>query len=165
MSLYDLYVPPLSHGLKALSKILQKAEDHCTARKIDPAVLLASRLYPDMFPLMRQVQIACDQARRGANRLAGTEPASVADTEVTFADLRARIDATLAGLAAITPDAFNGAEARTISFKAGPREMSFKGGDFVKFWTLPNFYFHMTTAYAILRHNGVEIGKTDFLGG
>ena len=165
MSLYDHYVPPLSHALKALSEILQKAEDHCAARKIDPTVLLTSRLYPDMFPLTRQVQIACDQARRGAVRLTGAEPGSVPDAEASFADLRARIAATLAALAIHGRDAFDGAEARTISFKAGPREMSFKGDDFVKYWTLPNFYFHMTTAYAILRHNGVEIGKTDFLGG
>lgn len=165
MSLYDDFVPPLSNGLKALSKVLAKAEAHCEARKIDPTVLLNFRLYPDMFHLTRQVQIACDQARRGAVRLKCGEPESVPDTEVTFADLKGRIANTLAALAAIKPGDFDGAEGRTISFKAGPRELSFKGADYIRFWILPNFYFHCTTAYAILRHNGVELGKADFLGG
>lgn len=165
MSLYDDYVPPLSHGLKALSKVLAKAEAHCAARKVDPAVLLASRLYPDMFPLTRQVQIACEQARRGPVRLRGGEPESVPDTEASFADLQTRIARTVAGLAALSPADFDGAESRTVTFKAGPRDMSFGGADYVRYWILPNFYFHTTTAYAILRHNGVELGKADFLGG
>lgn len=165
MSLYDEYVPPLSHGLRALSNVLKKAEAHCAARKLDAAVFLNARLYPDMFPLTRQVQIACDQARRGAVRLSGGEPASVPDSEATFAELQARIAATIAGLAALKPADMDGAEDRTVTFKAGPRDMSFKGADYIRYWILPNFYFHSTTAYAILRHNGVELGKTDFLGG
>lgn len=165
MTIYESFVPPLSHALKSLSKILTKAEAHAAAKKIDPAVLLQSRLYPDMFPLIRQVQIATDHARRGAARLSGQEPAPVADTETSFAELRARIDSTLAILAALTPESFAGAEDRTVSFKAGPIDLSFKGANLVSFWSLPNFYFHMTTAYAILRHNGVEIGKGDFMGG
>ncbi len=165
MSLYDDFVPPLSNGLKALSKVLAKAEAHCEARKIDPAVLLNFRLYPDMFALTRQVQIACDQARRGTSRLKGVKPESVPDTEVSFADLKGRIANTLAALAAIKPADFDGADGRTISFKAGPNDMSFKGADYIRFWILPNFYFHCATAYAILRHNGVELGKADFLDG
>ncbi len=165
MSLYDEFVPPLAHALGALSRVLDKAEAHCTARKIDPAILLGSRLYPDMFALTRQVQIACDQARRGSVRLAGGEPASVPDTETSFADLRARIALTVEALDALSPADFTGAEARTISFKAGPRDLSFTGADYIRRWILPNYYFHATAAYAILRHNGVELGKADFLGG
>jgi uncharacterized protein len=165
MSLHAQVVPPLSHALKSLSKILDKAEAHCAARRIDPSVLLSARLYPDMLPLTRQVQIACDHARRGAMRLAGAEPAAVPDGETTFADLRARIALSLDALAGFKPADFDGAEARTLTFKAGHRDVTFKGGDFVPYWLVPNFYFHMTTAYAILRHNGVEIGKSDFLGG
>lgn len=165
MSLYDNFVPPLSNGLRALSKVLAKAEAHCAAKKIDPAVLLASRLYPDMFALTRQVQVACDQARRGSYRIRGAEPVGVPDTETTFAELRARIEGTLAVLAAMTPADFEGAEARTVSFKAGPRDMSFKGADYIRSWIMPNFYFHCTAAYCILRHNGVELGKADFMGG
>jgi len=165
MSLYDQVVPPLSHALKALSRILDKAEAHCTARKIDPAVLLGDRLYADMLPFTRQVQIASDHARRGAMRLTGAEPTPVADNETSFADLKARIAMSLAALDAYKPADFDGAEARSLTFKAGPRELTFSGAAFVPYWMLPNFYFHMTTAYNILRHNGVEIGKVDFLGG
>jgi hypothetical protein len=98
-------------------------------------------------------------------RLSGGEPTSVPDSEATFAELQARIAATIAGLAALKPADMDGAEDRTVTFKAGPRDMSFKGADYIRYWILPNFYFHSTTAYAILRHNGVELGKTDFLGG
>lgn len=165
MTLFDEFVPPMSHALASLSKVLDKAEAHATAKKIDPAVLMAARLYPDMFALTRQVQIACDQVRRGAARLAGREPEAVADTEQSFADLRARIASTLAVLKALTPADLDGADKRTYTFKAGPTEVSFEGANYIRFWILPNFYFHMTSAYAILRHNGVELGKADFLGG
>ncbi|MCY1127044.1 DUF1993 domain-containing protein [Frigidibacter sp. RF13] len=165
MSLYDNFAPPLAHGLTALSKILDKAEAHCAAKKIDPAALLAARLYPDMFPFTRQIQIACDQARRAISRLKGEEPASVADSETSFAELKARIASTVAQLNALTPADLAEAESRTVSFKAGPRELTFTGDDYIRQWILPNFYFHMTTAYALLRHNGVELGKADFLGG
>jgi hypothetical protein len=165
MNLYEIFVPTLTTSLNALKNVLQKAEDHCASNKIDPAVLLAARLYPDMLPLARQVQIACDHGRRGANRLTGTEPASVPDTEASFAELRARVDSTLAILAALKPEDLAGSETRVINFKAGPVEMSMTGNDFLRFWTIPNFYFHYTTAYDILRHNGVAIGKTDFLRG
>ena len=165
MSLYENFAPPLAHGLTALSKILDKAEAHCAAKKIDPAALLAARLYPDMFPFTRQIQIACDQARRAIARLKGEEPASVPDNEASFAELKARIASTVAQLKALSPADLAGAEGRTISFKAGSREVSFNGDNYIRQWILPNFYFHTTTAYAILRHNGVELGKGDFLGG
>lgn len=165
MSLHDEFAAPLAHGLSSLSKILDKAAAHAEAKRIDPAVLLSSRLYPDMFPLTRQVQIACDQARRGIARLKGEEPASVADNETTFDELKTRIATTIAALKSLSAADLAGAEARTISFKAGPAELSFLGEAYVRQWILPNFYFHLTTAYAILRHNGVELGKADFLGG
>lgn len=165
MSLYEEFVPPLAHSLSALSRVLEKAEAHAVNRKIDQAVFLGARLYPDMFPLTRQVQIACDQARRGAIRLKGGEPESVPDTEASFADLRARITRTIDALNALKPADFDGAEGRTVTFKAGPREISFTGADYIRRWIVPNYYFHATAAYAILRHNGVELGKADFLGG
>ena len=165
MSLYEEFVPPLAHSLGALARVPEKAEAHAGARKIDQGIFLGARLYPDMFPLTRQVQIACDQARRGALRLKGAEPDSVPDTEASFADLRARIGRTIEALNALTPADFVGAEARSVTFKAGPREITFTGADYIRRWILPNYYFHATTAYAILRHNGVELGKADFLGG
>jgi hypothetical protein len=165
MSLYDEFVPAVARGLSALSKILDKAAAHAEAKRIDPAVLLASRLYPDMFPLSRQVQMACDQGRRAVARLKGEEPASVPDTETTIAELKARIALSIAALDDFTPADGPAAEARTISFRAGPRELSFTGTGYIRQWILPNFYFHVTTAYAILRHNGVELGKADYLGG
>lgn len=165
MTLYDLYIPPMLRGLSALSKILDKAAAHAEAKKIDPAVLLAARLYPDMYPLTRQVQIACDMARRGAIRLAGGEPPSVPDTETTFDDLKARIAQTIAAISAIPQSDFDGAEGRSLTIKVRGNDMVFSGLDFVRVWSLPNFYFHLTTAYAILRHNGVELGKPDFLAG
>ncbi len=165
MSLYEEFVPPLAHGLSALSRVLEKAEAHAAARKIDESVFLTARLYPDMFPLTRQVQIACDQARRGAIRLKGGEPESIPDTEATISDLRARITRTIDALNALKPADFDGADGRTVTFKAGPREISFTGADYIRRWIVPNYYFHATAAYAILRHNGVELGKADFLGG
>lgn len=165
MSLYDLYVPPMLRGLSALSKILDKAEAHAEAKKIDPSVFLAARLYPDMYPLSRQVQIACDMARRGAIRLAGGEPPSVPDSETSLAELKARIAATIAAVGAIPASAFDGAGDRELTIKVRGNDVTFSGLDFVRAWSLPNFYFHLTTAYAILRHNGVELGKPDFLAG
>lgn len=165
MSLYAYYVPPMLRGLSALSKFLDKAEAHAAAKKIDPAVLLSAWLYPDMFPLTRQVQIACDTARRGAIRLAGGEPPSVPDTEASFDELRARIAATIAAVKAVPESSFDRAEGRSLTLKVRGNDMTFSGLDFVRSWSLPNFYFHVTTAYAILRHNGVELGKPDFLAG
>ncbi len=165
MHIYDQTIPVFTHALTAFSKILKKAEAHCEAARIDAAVLLASRLYPNMLPLTRQVQIATDHARRAPARLAGIEAPAAPDTETTFAELGARIDATKAFIATIDRKAMDEAETRVISLKAGPRELTFSGADYATLFALPNFYFHMTTAYAILRHNGVELGKVDFLGG
>lgn len=162
--MYDASIPVFLHFLDSLSAILKKAEDHCAAKKIDPAVMVSLRLYPDMLPLPRQVQIACDSAKGAGARLAGIAVPSYPDDEKTFADLQARIAKTADFLRTLTKAQFEGAASRAISFKAGPREMNFVGADYLGRWAFPNFFFHVTTAYAILRHNGVEIGKTDYMG-
>jgi hypothetical protein len=163
--MYDRTIPVFTRGLTAFSAILSKAEAHCAAKKIDPSVLLNYRLFPDMLPFTRQVQIATDHARRCPARLTGVEPLSMQDIESSFPQLQDRIQATVDHIQTFVPAVFQGSESRTITFKAGPREITFNGTDYVGVFALPNFYFHLTTAYNILRHNGVEIGKTDFLGG
>ncbi|MDE3240098.1 MAG: DUF1993 domain-containing protein [Paracoccaceae bacterium] len=163
--MYDHIVPPFTRSLKALDAILTKAEAHCTARKIDPAVMLSMRLFPDMLPFTRQILIACDHAKGASARLAGAEVPSFPDTEVTFADLHARIAKTLDFMGGFKAEDYTGAAERTITVKAGPRELSFRAPVYLSSYAVPNFYFHMTTAYAILRSNGVELGKVDFLGG
>jgi len=157
-------VPFFTHSLTALSKILDKAEAFAAARNIKPEVLPQLRLIADMLPLWRQVTIACDHAKGASARLAGVEVPSFADTETTIAELKARIAKTIAFMATIPTGAYDDAEARTIHIKAGPRELSFPGAQYYFGYALPNFFFHMTTAYNILRSNGVEIGKVDFLG-
>lgn len=164
ITMYGASVPVFQQMLTALSDILDKAEAHCAQRKIDPAVLLASRLYPDMFPLSRQVQIACDFVKGTTARLAGVEVPSWPDNEVSIADLKARIAKTLAFAATFKPDAIDGSEQRAISMKSPNQELHFKGQGYLTQFALPNFYFHVTTAYAILRHNGVELSKRDFIG-
>lgn len=158
-------IPVFTHFLNSLSALLEKAEAHCEARKVDPAVMLAMRLYPDMFALTRQVQIAADAAKGAGARLTGTPVPSFPDEEKTFAELQARIAKTIAFLSSLKPEQFDGAETRAISFKAGGREMSFSGAGYLERWAKPNFFFHVSMAYAILRHNGVELGKTDYLAG
>jgi hypothetical protein len=158
-------VPFFTHSLTALSKILDKAEAHAAAKGLKPEVLPHSRLIADMLPLWRQVTIACDHAKGASARLAGQEVPSFADTETTLAELKDRIARTIAFIQTIPDAAFDGAEARSISVKAGPRELTFPATQYCYGYALPNFYFHMTTAYNILRANGVEIGKVDFLGG
>lgn len=157
-------VPAFTHSLTALSKILDKAEAHAEAKKIKPEVIPQLRLVADMLPLWRQVTIACDHAKGASARLAGVEVPGMADTETTLAELRERIARTVAFIATIDPAAFDQADGRTITVKAGPRELTFPAAQYYLSYALPNFFFHMTTAYAILRSNGVEIGKTDFLG-
>lgn len=157
--------PMFVHSLTALSKILDKAEAFAEAKKIKPDVLPQLRLIADMLPLWRQVTIACDHAKGAPARLAGLEVPSFADTETTVAELKERVAKTIAFLSTIPEDAFEGAEARTIVVKAGPRELTFSAPQYLTGYAIPNFYFHMATAYNILRSNGVEIGKTDFLGG
>ena len=163
--MFDTSVPVFIHFLNSLSAILKKTEAHCEAKKIDPAVMLQMRLYPDMFALTRQVQIATDSAKGAGARLAGIAVPSFPDEEKSFAELQARIARTIDFLRGLTKEQFEGAASRAITLKAGGRDMSFTGSDYLDRWAKPNFFFHLTTAYAILRHNGVELGKPDFLAG
>lgn len=151
--------------LNNLSSILMNAEKQAKAKGYDPAALLSARLAPDMFPLTRQVQIATDHAKGCVARLAGKQVEAIEDTETTFADLQARIKKVLAIVESYSPDQFEGAETREITIKIPNQELKFGGLDYVNQWALPNFYFHIVTAYDILRANGVELGKKDFLIG
>lgn len=164
ISIYDQFVPVFSHMLGALDKVLGKAEADAAARKIDLDVFVNARLAPDMLPLTRQIQILTDQAKGCASRLAGQEPPKWADDEKTFADLHARVAKTIAHLQTFKPEQFEGAEKRAIEIKFPNATFNFTGKDYLLGFVIPNFYFHYTTAYAILRHNGVPIGKGDFLG-
>jgi len=164
MSMYQASIPAFVQMLNSLSAILDKAEAFAAERKIDPAVLLGYRLAPDMFPLTRQVQIAADQAKGCCARLAGVEIPTYADDETTFADLKARIARTIEFVQSFKPGDIDGSEDRDISLTAGSRELRFNGQQYLVSFVLPNFYFHVTTAYAILRHCGLPIGKRDFLG-
>jgi hypothetical protein len=156
----DIFTPVLT----SLSAILEKGTALAAAKKFDSAVLVTSRLAPDMLPLARQVQIACDTAKKGAARLAGLEAPAFEDNEKTIEELRTRIARTIDYLKGIPASAFEGAEERDIKVPAGERTLDFKGLAYLQRWILPNLFFHVTTAYNILRHNGVEIGKRDFLG-
>ena len=158
-------VPFFTHSLTALSSVLAKAEAHAVAKNIKPDVFPQLRLIADMFPLWRQITIATDHAKGASARLAGREVPSFADTESTIPELQERITKTLAFIATIPPEAYADAEARIITVKAGPRELTFPAPFYLNSYAIPNFFFHMTTAYNILRGNGVEIGKVDFLGG
>ncbi|HEY8246102.1 MAG TPA: DUF1993 domain-containing protein [Hyphomicrobium sp.] len=165
LSMYQASVPAFQRTLKALDAILDKASANAAERKIDSAVLTAARLAPDMFTLARQVQLASDHAKGCPARLAGVPVPSFDDTEQTFPELKARIHKTLDFIGSLKPEQIDGSEGRDISLKAGPRELSFKGQEYLVLFALPNFYFHAATAYDILRHNGVPVGKLDFLGG
>mgnify|MGYP003337376128 CR=1 FL=1 len=151
--------------LQQLDKMLEKAEAFATAKKLEAGVIEGLRLAPDMFTLTRQVQIACDFAKNGAYRLAGIDPPKVPDDQKTLAELRGRIAHTLTLLAAITPDKLEGTEKRHLSVPLYGRTLEIDGLPFIQRWTLPNFFFHLTTVYALLRNAGVELGKQDFLGG
>lgn len=164
-ALFDASVPVFSAMLANLSHCLAKAEQNAKERNIEPQVFLNSRLAPDMFALTRQVQIATDHAKGTPFRLAGRDVPSLPDNEASFADLHARIEAVRDMLKGFKPEDFAGAENRDVVVKTRMRELSFKGLQYLHHYALPNFYFHTTTAYAILRHNGVPLGKTDFLGG
>lgn len=164
-SLYSASVPVLKQMLSALSDVLKKAEDHAAAKNIDPGAYLGARLFPDMFPLTRQVQIATDFAKGIASRLAGAEVPSWENTEVTFADLQALIAKTLAHVDSYTPEQFEQSEAREIVLRPGtPKEKKLSASAYLLHYGLPQFFFHVTTAYAILRHNGIEVGKRDYMG-
>lgn len=166
MSLSRAAIPSFEIGLNALSAILDKAQAHAEAKRFDSAVLLNTRLFPDMFPLTRQVQIACDQAKNGGARLSGVEPPKHEDNEKTMAELKARIAKTVAFVKTLDAAKIDGAGDREITFPLGPENKGhMRGADYLNHFVLPNFYFHLTTAYAILRHCGVELGKRDFMGG
>ncbi|VXC24061.1 conserved hypothetical protein [Pseudomonas sp. 8AS] len=164
LSMYQASIPVFVRMFGNLAAILDKAAVYADARKIDPAVLLNARLAPDMHPLTRQVQIASDAAKGCAARLAGVEIPSFADSESSFAELQARIQKTLDFLQGFSPAQIDGSEGREVVIKFPGAELKFSGQDYLLHFVLPNFYFHLTTAYAILRHNGLEIGKMDFLG-
>jgi len=164
ISMHAMSVEVFAHTLGSLSAVLDKGVAYAKHRKFEPAVLLASRLAPDMLPLTRQVQIACDIAKNAVARLTGQEPPRFPDTETSFEELHARIARTVDYLKSIPPHALEGAETRDIKLTTGERTLEFKGLHFLQHWAIPNVLFHATTAYAILRHNGVELGKRDFLG-
>jgi hypothetical protein len=163
ISMYSASIPALKRSLKGLAIILAKAEEHAKSRKIDPAVLLGARLYPDMFPLIKQIQIATDNAKGCAARLSGRENPKYEDNETSLAELTTRIAKTVAYLDTFGPEQIDGSEDRDISLQAGGQTHEFKGLAYLTGWVLPNFYFHVVTAYAILRHNGVELAKKDYL--
>jgi len=164
LSMSQASIPVFVQLLTAASNVLDKAAAHAEAKKIDPSVLLATRLFPDMFPLSRQIQIATDQAKGGAARLAGLEVPKYEDNEKTIDDLKARIAKTIAFVQSIDAAKIDGTEDKDLKVPLGPTERPFKGQAYLINFVLPNFYFHLTTAYNILRHCGVEIGKRDFLG-
>ena len=165
MSFYDAVVPAYLQMLGSLTGILGKAEAHCKAKNIQPEVLLGSRLFPDMLPLSKQIQLASDFAAKGCARLTHSEVPSTPDTEKTFEELKQRLAKTIDYVKSFKPAQFDGADARDVSFPVGPdKTMTLKGQQYLSHFALPNFYFHAATAHDILRHNGVEIGKRDFLG-
>jgi hypothetical protein len=165
MSFYDATVPAFLQILGSLSGLLTKAEAHCKAKNIAPEVLLGARLYPDMLPLTKQIQLACDFAAKGCARLTRGEVPSTPDTEKTFDELKQRLANTIDYVKAFKPAQFEGADAKDVTFPAGPNNsITLKGQEFINRTAFPNFYFHAVTAHGILRHNGVEIGKRDFLG-
>lgn len=165
VSMYEMIVPIASRMLGNLSAILEKGEAFATAKKIEPSVLLNARLAPDMFALTRQVQIACDMIKGGAARLGGVEVPSHPDDETTFAQLKARVAKVRDFVNSIPAANFAGSENKPLTLKMRHGDRHFDNGlDYLRFYAMPNFYFHITTTYAILRHNGVELGKSDFIG-
>ncbi|HEY8069883.1 MAG TPA: DUF1993 domain-containing protein [Burkholderiales bacterium] len=164
ISMYQASAPRFANTLKNLSAILDKAKAHAEARKIDELVLTSARLYPDMFALARQVQIACDSAKGAVARLAGVEIPKHEDSEKTFDELKERIARTLAFIATVKPAQIDGSEEKDIVLKLQGKDVPFKGQQYLLGFAWPNFYFHVATAYNILRHNGVELGKRDFIG-
>ena len=164
ISMYQVAVPSLVRSLNNLVIILEKGAIHAEAKKIDPSILIASRLSPDMLPLSRQVHIASDIARRGVARLAGVEAPAIEDNETTFAELGDRLRNVVSFIESFTPEQIDGSEEKVITLSIGKETMTFAGQSYLLFFVLPNVYFHVTTAYDILRHCGIELGKRDFLG-
>ncbi|HTH59004.1 MAG TPA: DUF1993 domain-containing protein [Paraburkholderia sp.] len=164
ITMFKASVPVLLHGLTNLQHIIGKAQAHAAEKQIDPSALVGARLFPDMLPFARQIHIATDTAKGCAARLADVEAPKFEDVEVTFDELHARIQKTIDFLKTFKPDQIDGSEERRITLKMRSGPIEFSGLDYLRFFVLPNFYFHMTTAYDILRHNGVEVGKLDYLG-
>jgi hypothetical protein len=164
ISMYTASVPVFKQFLNNLSAVLDKTQAHTAAKKIEPSALLQARLFPDMFPLRRQVLIAADFAKGACARLAGIEVPKFKDNEQSFEELKARIAKTIAFIDTINAAEIDGSEERDITMQVGPDTKRFKGQAYLLYTALPNFYFHVTTAYAILRHNGVELGKRDYVG-
>ena len=165
ISMYQASAPRFIHTLNALSAILDKAQAHAEMKKIDPLAMTAFRLFPDMLPMTRQVQIATDSAKGCMARLAGVEIPKYEDTEQTFTELKARVAKTVAFVGTFKPAQIDGTEEKDVVLKIGGNDRTFKGMEYLLGFAYPNFYFHVTTAYNMLRHNGVEIGKKDYLGG
>jgi hypothetical protein len=163
-SMYDASVPVFARALRNLDQILAKAEAHAHDKGVEPDVLLQSRLIFDMLPLLRQVQIAADMAARGAARLAGVEPKKFEDTETSIAQLHVRLASVIEYIESFTAEQLAGSETRAISFMSRRGELKFNGRDYLLTFVLPNLYFHVTTAYDLLRSNGVPLGKTDYIG-
>ena len=163
VSMHAVSAPIFVRNLNNLASMLSKAEQQAKTKGYDPAVLLNQRLAPDMFPLTKQIQIACDHAKGCVARLAGEPPEVMEDTETTFAELQARIKKVLGVVQSYKPEQLDGSDTREITIKIPNSEFKFSGLDYVNHWAMPNFYFHATMAYAILRHNGIDLGKRDFL--
>ena len=163
-TLYDISVPVFDALLGNLSALLDKAAAHAAAKSFDSAILVQARLAPDMFPLVRQVQIACDAAKFGVARLTGADAPAFADDEASIEQLKARIEKTRAFIGSVPRERFDGAETRRVEVPTRAQTYAFAGRDFLLRWAMPNFYFHLVTTYDILRHNGVELGKRDYLG-
>ncbi len=164
ISMYDVSVPVFAERLKALALVLTKAEANAAERKIDPQVFLTARLAPDMLTMTKQVQIATDHAKGAPSRLAGREAPKYEDNEASFSDLQARIAKTIDYLKGFGPGDLEGSHDRSITLKVGGHDMSFPGAQYLLHFAMPNFYFHVTTAYGILRHNGVPLSKVNFMG-
>ena len=164
ISMYENSIPYLVRSLRNLAGVLNKGANFAAEHNIDETVMTGSRLYPNMFPLSRQVQIACDVSKGAGARLAGVEMPSFPDNEATFAELQTRISRTIEFLEGLDPNLFEGSENKTVTMKAGDQEYSFKGLDYLHTWAFPNVYFHATTTYNLFRHIGVDVGKMDFLG-
>ena len=165
MSFYDAVVPAYLQMLNSLTGLLTKAEAHCAAKKVDPSVLLGSRLFPDMLPLSKQIQLVSDFAAKGCARLTHSEVPSTPDTETSFAELKQRLAKTIDYVKSFKPAQFEGADTKDVTFPMGPdKTMTLKGQQFISNFSLPQFYFHAAIAHGILRHNGVEVGKRDYMG-
>lgn len=164
LTMHSSSIPYFVRSLNNLSAILKKGADHATEKDFDPSILVTARLFPDMFPLSRQVQIACDVCKGAAARISGIEAPSFDDVESSFEQLQERIAKTIEFLESVPADAVDGTEEKQVMLQAGTYEIEFTGATYLSMWALPNLYFHVTTSYNILRHNGVSLGKLDYVG-